>query len=220
MPVDALRAACHSHHNHSHSSPTSSSTVVDHSHDHSQSSGTCYSSSHSSCEELWLNGPGDSGDAERGPANYERVVLLIDGLQCGCCEGGVSRTVARIPAIRDPHLNVVLARLDFELDTARLSVADVIKRLKSKTGYSFSVYVALQGQVLELFASSVAKLEAAGQPFGVTRIEGPDKQSWHRAILHSGRASKYRSSSMSLGAEASRNIFVPLREAVEICGHL
>ena len=182
---------------HSHGHHHSSSTVVDDSHDHSQSSGTCYSSSHSSCEDLWLNDIGSPGDPERGPTTYERVVLLIGGLQCGCCEGGVARTVDRISAIRKPQLNIVLARLEFDLDTARASVEDVIKRLRSKTGYDFSLYVAPQGQVLELLASSGANLEDVGQPFGVIRIEALEKQPWQRPSLRTGRASTCDSSSSS-----------------------
>jgi copper chaperone CopZ len=130
-------------------------------------------------------------DVERGPANFERFVLIIDGLQCGCCEGGVSQAVRRIHAIRYYQVNVVLARLEFELDTNSLSIEDVIKRLNAKTGYTFSEYAAPDGQVLDLLATSVAKLEKAGRPFGVTRIETPEKPSWHRTILRSGRYSEY-----------------------------
>jgi hypothetical protein len=121
-------------------------------------------------------------DLERGPANFERFVLIIDGLQCGCCEGGVSQAVRRIHAIR---------YYEFELDTNSLSIEEVIKRLNVKTGYTFSEYTAPDGQVLDLLATSVAKLEKAGRPFGVTRIETPEKPSWHRTILRSGRYSEY-----------------------------
>ncbi|KAF2830900.1 heavy metal translocatin [Ophiobolus disseminans] len=182
--------ACHSQHRHSQVPHASSPPVVDDGHAHSQSSsGTCCSSSRSSSEDSWLNELGDSGDVERGPPNFERVVLIIDGLQCGCCEGGVSRTVARIPAIRNHQVNVVLARLEFELDTNRLSVVDVIKRLNNKTGYTFSEHVAPSGQVLEFLVTSVAKLNDAGSPYGVTRVESLEKQAWHRSILRSGQAS-------------------------------
>ena len=85
-------------------------------HTHRHSSGICCSKLNSSCDELWLNklddpdGGRDSRDLEQGPPNFERVVLLIDGLQCGCCEGGITRTVTRIAAIRNHQLNIVLAR--------------------------------------------------------------------------------------------------------------
>lgn len=181
--------ACLSHKNHSQSSHATSSTLVDDSHAHSQtSSGTCCSSSHTSFDELWLNALGDASDPEKGMPNVERLVLDIDGLQCGCCEGGISRTVARVPAISNYKVNVVLARLEFDLDTHRLSIVDVIKKLNAKTGYTFSEHIASSGQVLELLVTSVTKLEDAGTPFGVTRIEHAEKQPWHRGMLGRGKA--------------------------------
>ena len=150
-------------------------------HAHLHPSGTCCSSSEASSEISWLNDLGATEDnshdhdVERGPPNYERVVLLVNGLQCGCCEGGISRTVSRIAAIRNHTLNVVLARLTFDLDTNRLSVNEVIKRLSTKTGYSFEEHVAHAGQVLEIVTSTglVPVL-----PVGVNRVEFLERQPW------------------------------------------
>jgi cation transport ATPase len=163
--------AVHEEHQHSH----------DH-HRHHHSSGTCCSNTESSFEDVWLNklddpaGERDSSDVERGPPNFERVVLLIDGLQCGCCEGGITRTITRISAIRNHQVNVVLARLEFELDTNRMSVADVIVKLGANTGYTFEEHSAPLGQVLELLVTDTSKLELASMPFGVTQIESTEKQ--------------------------------------------
>jgi len=181
----------HGHdHDHDQHSQSPDVTVVD-SHTHHHSSGICCSTSHTSSDDSWLSVVDDPGtDVERGPPNFERFVLIIDGLQCGCCEGGVSQAVRRIHAIRNFQVNVVLARLEFEMDTNNFSIEDVIKRLNTKTGYKFSEYTAPEGQVLDLLATNVAKLEMAGRPFGVTCIESPEKQSWHRTILRSGRSSK------------------------------
>jgi copper chaperone CopZ len=179
----AREEPCHSH-GHSQSSQATSSTVVDEKQSHP--SGICCSASPSNCEESWLNDLDDT-DVERGPPSYERVILLIDGLQCGCCEGSISRTVARIPAIRNHQVNIVLARLEFELDTTRLSVADVISKLGAKTGYTFQEFVAPTGQVLELLVTDPAKLRDAVMPFGITRVEIPEKQSWYSSKLISNR---------------------------------
>jgi copper chaperone CopZ len=178
---------CHSH-AHSQSSHATSSTVVDEK--HSRPSGICCSTSPSQCEGSWLN-ESDNTDVERGPSNYERVVLLIGGLQCGCCEGSISRTVARIPAIRNHHVNVVLARLEFELDMNRLSVADVIAKLGVKTGYTFQELVAPTGQVLELLVSNLIKLQDAALPLGVTGIELSEKQPWCASKLMCGRGGTF-----------------------------
>jgi copper chaperone CopZ len=175
----AREEPCHSH-GHSKSSHATSLTGVDEKHSHP--SGICCLTSPSNCRGSWLNDLDDT-DVERGPPSYERVVLLIDGLQCGCCEGSISRTVARIPAIRNHQVNIVLARLEFELDTNRLSVLDVISKLGVQTGYTFQEFIAPTGQVLELLATDPAKLHDAIIPFGINRVEIPEKQTWYSSKL-------------------------------------
>lgn len=183
-----ITSQCHGH-AHKHASSSIDIELKYNGHqDHSHSSGICCISAHRSSEDSWLN---DLGDVERGPPNFERIVLLIDGLQCGCCEGGLSRTVTRIAAIKNHKLNVVLAKLEFDLDTNHMSVSEVIKRLNTKTGYTFTENVELSGQVLEFVVNNSEKLQHAGKPFGVTRIELPEKQPWHRSLLRSGRNSTY-----------------------------
>mgnify|MGYP003624100505 CR=1 FL=1 len=191
----------------SHDSLTSSSASLDKqtscgtghdgaSHNHHHSSGTCCLKFHSPRQGSWLNDLGEttesqSRDIERGPPHFQRVVLLIDGLQCGCCEGGISRTVERISAIRNHQVNIVLARLEFELDMNRLSVVDVIKRLNAKTGYTFEEQAAPPGQVLELVTSGASAVQDAGTPFGVTQVEFmSEEQPWQASLTLSGRHSK------------------------------
>jgi copper chaperone CopZ len=181
--MTAREEPCHSH-GHSQSFHATSSTVVDEEHSHPL--GICCSASPSTCEESWLNDLDDT-DVERGPSSYERVVLLIDGLQCGCCEGSISRTVARISAIRNHQVNIVLARLEFELDTNRLSVADAISNLGVKTGYTFQEFIAPTGQVLELLVTDSAKIHNAIMPFGITHVEIPEKETWYSPKLMSIR---------------------------------
>ncbi|KAJ4310228.1 hypothetical protein N0V94_008554 [Neodidymelliopsis sp. IMI 364377] len=130
-------------------------------------------------------------DVERGPPNYERFVLNIDGLKCGCCEGGISRVVSRMPAIRNYQINIVMARLEFDLDTNRTSIEDIIKKLDSATGYSFEQNSKPIGQVLEFIHTNpedFAKTKdgtSSGFLNGVTAIEmpTPDKQFWNRSRL-------------------------------------
>jgi copper chaperone CopZ len=180
----AREEPCHSH-AHSQSSHATSSTVVDEKHSHP--SGICCLTSPSHYEDLWLNDL-DNTEVERGPSNYERVVLLIDGLQCGCCEGSISRTIARIPAVRSHQVNVVLARLEFELDTNRLSVTDIIMELGVKTGYTFQELMAPTGQVLELLVSNPTKLQEPVMPLGITCVELSEKQPWRASRLMCGRS--------------------------------
>ncbi|KAJ5027691.1 E1-E2 ATPase-domain-containing protein [Bipolaris maydis] len=117
-------------------------------------------------------------DAEKGPPKFEHVVLRIKGLKCGCCEGGLSRALDRIVAIRNYQVNTVLARAEFDLDMNILCVDDVIKLLTTKTGYNFEEHVGFNGQVLEVIITDPRRLERAGQPKGVIRIEAPERAPW------------------------------------------
>ncbi|KAF2130199.1 heavy metal translocatin [Dothidotthia symphoricarpi CBS 119687] len=144
---------------------------------HSHSSGICCSRSHSSSEGMWLKHSDidakdtEDDDLERGPPNFERIVLSIGGLKCGCCEGGISRAVNRIRAIQNHQVNVVLARVEFDLDVSRLSVDAVIKKLGTATGYTFEEHNQPTGQVLELFVSDAAHIQRVEQPHGITLVE-------------------------------------------------
>jgi heavy metal translocating P-type ATPase len=72
---------------------------------------------------------------------------------------------------------MILARVEFDLDVNRLSVDDVIKALTIRTGYHFEEHIACDGQVLE-FITDLRRLEHAGQPKGVLRIEAPQRAPW------------------------------------------
>ncbi|KAF3006579.1 hypothetical protein E8E13_006813 [Curvularia kusanoi] len=78
-------------------------------------------------------------NAEKGPPDYKRFVLNIDGLKCGCCDTGITRAVGRILAIRNHQVNVVMARLEFELDISQISIDDVLRKLGTFTGSSLTV---------------------------------------------------------------------------------
>ncbi|KAF2706392.1 heavy metal translocatin, partial [Pleomassaria siparia CBS 279.74] len=128
-------------------------------------------------------------DGERGPATFERIILTIGGLKCGCCEGGIAKAICNIPAIQNHQVNVVLARVEFDLNTSRLSTAEVIARLHRATGYTFTEYVQPEGQLLELLVSDPLELYRARRPHGVTLIDSGVKQPWSPARLFSGRSS-------------------------------
>ncbi|XP_014560897.1 hypothetical protein COCVIDRAFT_12351 [Bipolaris victoriae FI3] len=117
-------------------------------------------------------------DAEKGPPEFKRVILRINGLKCGCCEGGLSRALDHIAAIQNYQVNTVLARVEFDLDVNILCVDDVIELLTTKTGYSFEEHVAFNGQALEIIITDPRRLEHAGQPKGVIRIEAPERAPW------------------------------------------
>lgn len=169
----------------------------------SHPSGNCYSKSYILIEELSLKVIGETAvgsehnDIERGPPSFERVILRIIGLKCGCCEGGISRAASRIPAIQNHQVNIVLARVEFDLDTSRLSVADAITKLSTKTGYTFEKHNPTVGQVLEIIVADSAHLKHAGQPYGVVRIDAPGREPWRPSQLLSGLKSTVPTETMS-----------------------
>jgi heavy metal translocating P-type ATPase len=187
----------HSKHSHDREHSHEHAHELTHPHSHSHASGICCSKSHSSSEEWSLKDIGvsvdevNNSDPEKGPSNFERVVLSIDGLKCGCCEGGISRAVKRVPAIKNHKVNVVLARVEFDLDLNRQSVVEVIKKLSAETGYSFEEYSQPAGQVLELLVNDFWQFQRVDRPRGVTRIETPsiDRQFWTPSRLLSGKNS-------------------------------
>ncbi|CAN9164359.1 unnamed protein product [Alternaria alternata] len=128
-------------------------------------------------------------DPELGPPNFERVILRIDGLKCGCCESGLSRIVERVPNIKNFQLNTVLARVELELDTNRLSVSKVIKMLETRTGYRFEEQVVSDGQVLEVIVTDSRRMQHAGRPDGVLRLEVPERAPWRPFAVLNGRTS-------------------------------
>lgn len=131
----------------------------------------------------------DLGDIERGPPNFERVILTIEGLKCGCCENGISRAVSHVPAITNHRVNVVLAKVEFDLDINRLSVREVIKKLSATTGYAFEEYIQPEGQVLELLVNDPTVIYRAGRPHGVTILDSESKSVWTHLRIFSGRNS-------------------------------
>lgn len=119
-------------------------------------------------------------DLEKGPPEYQRFVLTIDGLKCGCCETGISRAVSRISAIRDHQVNVVLARLEIDLDINQITIDVVLQKLNTATGYTFEQNSRPKDQVLELLHPDARAFDCKDPPNGITAVERsePRKQIW------------------------------------------
>jgi heavy metal translocating P-type ATPase len=143
----------------------------------------------SHAKELDFHSEHSRDDGERGPFTFERTILTIGGLKCGCCESGVARAIHNIRAIQNHQVNIVLAKVEFDLDTSRLSVTEVIARLSRATGYTFEEYVQPEGQLLELLVGDPSSLCQAGRPFGVTLVDSCAKHIWSPARFLSGRNS-------------------------------
>ncbi|KAG9189007.1 Cu2+-exporting ATPase [Alternaria panax] len=181
-------------------------------HNHPHTMGICcsellHSSGNSSLKDLGdTTILGEHDDPELGPPNFERVILRIDGLKCGCCESGLSRTVDRIPNIKNFRLNTVLARVELELDTNRLSVRKVINLLETRTGYKFEEQVVSVGQVLEVIVTDPRRMQHAGLPDGVIRIEVPERVPWRPFAVLSGHTNATPKKTTTSDADEDRGI--------------
>lgn len=178
----------HSEHEHGHvHEHASSGCTSSHSND---GSSTCCSKLPSS-KEVMLNevDKHTDRDVERGPTTFERIVLTVGGLKCGCCETGLSKALRQFPSIKNHHVNVVLARIEFDLDTSQLSIPEAILQLHKATGYMFEHYDQPEGQVLELLVNDPAEIHRAGRPYGVILIDSGEKQLRTPSIIFSGRNS-------------------------------
>ncbi|KAL5439956.1 hypothetical protein PMIN07_005893 [Paraphaeosphaeria minitans] len=123
------------------------------------------------------------------PANYKHIILTIEGLKCGCCgDSGISRALEQIPGVQNHHVNVVLARAEFDLDVRATTVGVVRRKLTAVTGYTFKQYFQPDGQVLEILVDDPAEIYQAGRPYGVDFIEREGKSTWTPRIF-SGRNS-------------------------------
>jgi len=119
-------------------------------------------------------------DVEKGPNTYERVILSIGGIKCTCCENGLSKALRHIPAVGKFQINLVLSRVELDLDVGQLTVAELITRLEKATGFTYIEFERPEGQVLELLVNDPAKFAASSKPFGVISVEPVVvKRSWN-----------------------------------------
>jgi copper chaperone CopZ len=146
----------------------------------------------------------------RRHANTERFVLTIEGLNCACCENGIAKAIDQIPAIHSYQVNLVLARVEIDLDIDQDSVGEVKKKLYSATGYKFEEYAQAEGQVLELLVDDVGEMRRVEQPPGVTLLDVEEKKPWTHRRIFSGRSSvvpsELRPTSPSSQTNSSRTV--------------
>ncbi|KAJ4295408.1 hypothetical protein N0V90_007420 [Kalmusia sp. IMI 367209] len=118
-----------------------------------------------------------------------RIVFTIHGLKCGCCESGISRVLDQIPAVESYNVNIILARVELDLNLRKQSVRKVKRKLTAATGYTFTQYFQPDGQVLEVIVDDPAEIYRAGRPYGVDLVEQTVKSVWTPIRIFSGRNS-------------------------------
>jgi heavy metal translocating P-type ATPase len=158
--------------------------------DHSRRSGTCWPTSERSVSHKLIKVDTPSSRARgRKHAKIERYILTIEGLNCACCENGIAKAINEITAIHRYQINLILARVEIELDIAQDSIGEVEKKLHGATGFKFEEYGQTEGQVLELLANDVGEIRRVKQPHGVTLLDWEEKQAWTPIRIFSGRSS-------------------------------
>lgn len=111
----------------------------------------------------------DTQPTSCSPSDTKRIILTIENLKCGCCgDGGISRALDQITGVYNHNVNVVLARAEFDLDTRRISVSKVTKRLAAVTGYTFKQYFQPHGQVLEILIDDPVEIQRVSVRFSST----------------------------------------------------
>ncbi|KAF3040456.1 hypothetical protein E8E12_002620 [Didymella heteroderae] len=209
--------------------------ALTHPHGHSQSGGTCCSKNLHCDSELVLKDAGTKSensddishlDLEKGPPAFQRFVLNIDGLKCGCCETGITRAVSRIAAIRDHQVNVVLARLEIDLDVNQLNIDIVLQKLNTATGYTFEQDTGLNDQVLELLHPDPHAFDRKDLPAGITAVDRPEprKQFWmsgrnRKTECSANDVAIVHTSEKAISGRPTAKSSTTRRQAVKACVH-
>ncbi|KAE9364248.1 copper-translocating P-type ATPase [Stipitochalara longipes BDJ] len=95
-------------------------------------------------------------DLEKGILDGEHVVLSIQGMTCTGCETKLERTLANIPGISKIKTSLVLARAEFDVSTAQISVDEAVVRLQKATGFECQK-LSRDGHELEILPPGISE---------------------------------------------------------------
>ncbi|QDS74702.1 hypothetical protein FKW77_000509 [Venturia effusa] len=74
-------------------------------------------------------------DVEKGGIDIEHIALSVTGMTCTGCETKLQRALSAVPQISNLKTSLLMARAEFSLDTASLSLESVIKHLERTTEF-------------------------------------------------------------------------------------
>lgn len=143
-------------------------------------------------------------DLEKGPPEFQRFVLHIDGLKCSCCESGITRAVSRISAIRDHQVNVVLARLEIDLDVNQITIDVAVQKLNTATGYTFEQDIRQNDHVLELVHPDPRAFDRKDLPNGIISVEHPQIPRKQFRVAAQSRETKCSATANAAGQTAEK----------------
>ncbi|KUJ11796.1 heavy metal translocatin [Mollisia scopiformis] len=112
-----------------------------------------------------------SADIEKGCSGVEHMVLSITGMTCTGCETKLQRVLGTLPPITNLKTSLVIARAEFNLDTAIMSPDAVMKHLERTTEFKCE-RILTQGSNLEVIPRGNVK-DFLGQllPLGVNDMQ-------------------------------------------------
>ncbi|KAI9869526.1 MAG: hypothetical protein M1813_000315 [Trichoglossum hirsutum] len=76
-----------------------------------------------------------TSDLEKGLADYEHVVLSVQGLTCSGCECKLSRSLHALPYVYNIRTSLVLSLAEFDLDLSVGSIEGVIRAVRRTAGF-------------------------------------------------------------------------------------
>lgn len=113
--------------------------------------------------------PGISADLEKGPGRSKHVALSITGLTCTGCETTVLRVLKGLPPISNLRTSLVMARAEFDLDTAVMSPEAVIKHMERTTEFKCEL-ISTQGFNVDVTPDHVSEFLEQPLPAGVNHL--------------------------------------------------
>jgi Cu2+-exporting ATPase len=87
------------------------------------------------------------------------VVLQFHGVDCGCCASKIFNSLSSVPDVRGLRTSPILLQAEFDLNTNRTSITDLIDRVQNATGYNCEQVTKnwqdIEAIVLDKFADSL-----------------------------------------------------------------
>lgn len=130
-----------------------------------------------SCHESHSNVPPDEfPDLERGPPEYRKVILQVEGMDCTGCENSLISAIKRLKAAVDVKTSFTLARAEFLLNTSRMSMEEAVDKLSRTTMYTFKAVFEERAHSITVVVDNASAFCQQSRPSGVLSMLAVDKQ--------------------------------------------
>ncbi|KAI5197015.1 heavy metal translocatin [Aureobasidium subglaciale] len=116
-------------------------------------------------------------DIEKGIIGTEHVAVGISGMTCTGCETKLKRTLDTLSSISNLKTSLVLGRADFDLNSAIMSISDVMRHLERTTEFKCTKLTTRGSEIYVLPNGELKAFLQQPWPVGVTSMEKADKTS-------------------------------------------